>query len=121
MMIYGLGVDITEISRIQKIQQKNQSFAKKVLTKAELNYYQRLTTKRQAEFLAGRFSIKEAYSKALGTGIGKAVAFMDLEVLNDKSGKPKFTNHPYDDRFNVHGSISHTDHLVMTEVILEEK
>lgn len=120
-MIYGLGVDITEIERVHKIRQKNEKFITKVLTDNEFEFYQNLTEKRKDEFLTGRFSVKESYSKALGTGIGKYVTFKDLEILDNEWGKPEFKKHPYSEKLNAHVSISHTDELVMTEVILEKK
>ena len=107
-MIWGLGIDLTEIERIHRIRQKGDAFARKILTANELAVYQKLSSKRQDEFLAGRFSAKESYSKALGTGIGKAVNFKDLEIIDNEE-------------LNAFVSISHTDELVMTEVILEKK
>lgn len=115
-MIYGIGVDLTEIARIQHAQDKNPHFAAKLLTEAEMAAYSKLSDKRAAEFLAGRFSVKEAYAKAYGTGLG-AVALHAVECLNDEAGKPVLTKHPYPGQAFV--SISHTDTLVMTEVILE--
>ncbi len=115
-MIYGIGVDLTQISRIVAAQTKNVHFAKKVLTADELAAFSRLTGIRAAEFLAGRFSLKEAYAKAYGTGLGP-VNLHDVECLNDVAGKPVITKHPY--AGNAFVSISHTDELVMTEVILE--
>lgn len=120
-MIYGLGIDITEIHRIHRIQVKNPNFAAKTLSPNELAVFQKLTPKRQDEFLAGRFSVKESYSKALGTGIGKFIGFHDLEIIDNQLGKPEITVHPYAKYLNAHVSISHTDDLVMTEVILEQK
>ena len=107
-MIYGVGVDIASIYRIKQAQEKNSNFARKILTKDEF------------DILAGRFSIKEAYAKAFGTGIGSKVSFLDIEVLNDLSGKPIMTKQPCFDELRAHISISHTDELVMTEVILEK-
>ena len=52
-----------------------------MLTPTELEKYNSLPTKRKVEFLAGRFAAKEAYAKALGTGIGQHVSFQDIEVL----------------------------------------
>lgn len=115
-MIYGIGVDLTPIGRISAAQAKNPHFASKVLTDAELAAYTQLQGKRAAEFLAGRFSLKEAYGKAYGTGLGP-VNLHDVECLNDASGKPVLTAHPFAGKAFV--SISHTDELVMTEVILE--
>lgn len=116
-MIYGIGVDLTELSRIRQAQENNPDFAQKVLTKAELAVFQQYTGQRATEYLAGRFSVKEAYAKAYGTGLG-AVALQAVETLDDAAGKPVLTKHPYSGRALV--SISHTGSLVMTEVILEE-
>ena len=80
-MIKGHGIDIEEISSIQKVYEKNARFAKKVLTAAEFDRFEKLTGKRKMEYLAGRWSAKEAFSKAWGTGIG-CVTFQDLEILN---------------------------------------
>ena len=99
-MIYGLGIDLTDIDRIRQAQAKRQTFAGKVLTPGELEVFERLNDKRRFEYLAGRFSAKESYGKALGTGIGKEVSFQGVIA---------------------HVSISHTDTCVMTEVILESK
>lgn len=115
-MIYGIGVDITDIARIQAAQAKNAQFKARVLTAAELAIYEQLTPKRQAEYLTGRFSAKESFGKALGTGIGR-VGLLDIEILDDELGKPVVTKNPFAGRALV--SISHTDTLVMSEVILE--
>ncbi|MCI2034064.1 MAG: holo-ACP synthase [Lactobacillus sp.] len=115
-MIYGIGVDITALARIHAAQTRNAHFAKKILTEAELAVFEELGNKRALEFLAGRFSLKEAYSKAYGTGLGP-VQLHDVECLNDENGRPEITKHPYSGKAFV--SISHTDELVMTEVILE--
>lgn len=115
-MIYGIGVDLTDIARIQKAQTKHTDFAAKVLTANELAVFKTLEAKRAAEFLAGRFSVKEAYAKAYGTGLG-AVGLQDVECLNQANGRPEITKHPF--AGIAHVSISHTDTQVMTEVILE--
>lgn len=120
-MIYGVGVDITEISRVKKIRLKGDSFAQRVLSRREFLIYHKLEDKRKNEFLAGRFSAKEAYSKALGTGIGHEVSFQDLEIIDNQRGKPELLKHPRLGELNAFVSISHTDDLVMTEVILEKK
>ena len=71
-----------------------------------------------AEFCLIRWSAKEAFSKAWGTGIGK-LSFQDLEVLNDERGAPVFTKTPFSGKVWV--SISHAGTLVMASVILEER
>lgn len=115
-MIKGIGVDITDIARVQKAAARRDGFAERVLTPAELAVYQTLTEKRQAEYLTGRFSAKESYSKAYGTGFGP-ISFQDIEILDNAQGRPVVTKHPF--AGPAHVSISHTDTLAMTEVILE--
>ena len=118
-MIYGLGVDVTEIERVARAQSRNQHFARKVLGDAEFARWQTLTGRRADEYLAGRFSVKEAYAKAYGTGLG-TVKLHDVQTLTDAtSGKPYIAAGPY--AGPAHVSISHSKELVFTEVILEEK
>lgn len=82
-----LGTDIVFMPRLEK-HLDNSVFLKKVLTEKELDIYHELQSKRrQLEFLAGRFACKEAYSKALQTGIGET-GFHDIEILRDEKGAP---------------------------------
>ncbi|EPC35615.1 Holo-[acyl-carrier protein] synthase [Lacticaseibacillus paracasei subsp. paracasei Lpp223] len=97
---------------------KNSGFAVKILTPTELANYQQLDGRRAVEYLSGRFSAKESYSKAFGTGLGK-VALQDVEILNNELGKPILTKHPFSGQAFV--SISHSETLVFTEVILEKE
>ena len=86
-MIKGLGNDILEIDRIRKtIEKHGPHFYKKFFNKAELSYC--LAHKDSAIPLAGRFAAKEAIAKAMGTGFGSSVSFLDIEVLNDELGRP---------------------------------
>lgn len=117
-MIAGLGVDITEIARIAAAVEHNPKFVDKVLTAAEIAQFDELRGQRQREYLAGRFSAKEAFAKAMGTGLGQ-VKLHDVTIINDNLGKPVISEHPFAGRALV--SISHTATLVMTEVILEEE
>ncbi|MDN6194779.1 MAG: holo-ACP synthase [Alkalibacterium sp.] len=116
-MIVGIGLDVVEIDRIKKAYIKNKRFAHKVLTNEEFKLFSGLKGKRQYEFLAGRFSVKEAFAKAMGTGIGK-VSFLDVELLPDPLGKPIVTQSPF--KGNVWVSITHTDNLAASQVILEK-
>lgn len=115
-MIAGIGVDITDIPRITRAQQRNAHFARKVLGDAEYARWQTLMGKAADAYLAGRFSVKEAYAKARGTGLG-AISLHEVQVLNDDMGRPVIVGGPHEGP--AHVSISHTDALVMTEVILE--
>ena len=116
MAIKGLGMDAVELSRSEKIVTEPKSFLEKVLTPKELEKYHTLPFKRKVEFLAGRFAVKEATSKALGVGISKEFSFHDVEVKKDENGKPYIE---YGD-FRIHLTISHTDTTVVAFVVLEK-
>ncbi|WP_010580391.1 holo-ACP synthase [Liquorilactobacillus vini] len=121
-MIFGIGIDLTEISRIERAWEKHPRFIERVLTPNERSVLANYSGRRQLEFLAGRFSAKESFSKAYGTGIGKFVSFSNIEILTDlHSGRPIIAKYPQADQFQAFLSISHTDSLVMTEVILEKQ
>ncbi|MDR0922115.1 MAG: holo-ACP synthase [Lactobacillales bacterium] len=116
-MIKGIGIDIVDIDRIAKILENKPRFARRILTENEYHRFEELSGRRQAEFLAGRFACKEAFSKAWGTGIGK-VGLQDIEVLNNEFGAPVMTFSPHVGKVFV--SISHTDTLATAQVLLEE-
>ena len=116
-MIVGHGIDIEELASIQNAVEKREGFAQRVLTDMEMERFASLKGRRQIEYLAGRWSAKEAFSKAMGTGIGK-LGFQDLEVLNNERGAPYFSKSPFSGK--VWLSISHTDQFVTASVILEE-
>ena len=85
MSIIGIGVDIVNNSRINKLV-KNKNFVKRVFTENELKLSYKL--KNKSNFFSKRFAAKEAFSKALGTGIAKGINFNEIVVLNEKNGKP---------------------------------
>ena len=116
-MIQGIGVDLVELPRMQKIIDENPKFAIRVLTTAELKRFHELKGRRQCEYLAGRFACKEAFSKAYGTGIGK-LSFLDIEILSAANGRPIVTNSPFLGK--VHVSISHSETTAIGQIILEE-
>ena len=116
-MIVGHGIDIEELTSIQNAVEKREGFAQRVLTDKEMERFASLKGRRQVEYLAGRWSAKEAFSKAMGTGIGK-LTFQDLEVLNNERGAPYFSQSPFSGKIWL--SISHTDQFVTASVILEE-
>ena len=88
-MIYGVGTDIVSIERIQEILNKNRDgFINRVLTEHERALFANKAD--SAAFCAKRFAAKEAFSKALGTGIGRVVSFQDLTVRKNEIGKPYF-------------------------------
>lgn len=118
-MIKGIGIDSVEVERVKKIVDRGETFAKKVLTPKEFEQYKSLKNKRQVEYLGGRFSIKESFSKAMGTGLGKQVGFQDVETLWDDLGKLVTTSTKF--KGNIFSSITHDNHEIITMVVLEEK
>jgi len=90
MKIFGIGTDIVNIKRMEKILKKNgKDFKSRVFSKGEINYCEK--KKNPFPFYAKRFAAKEALSKALGTGIGNKVTFKNIEIFNNKFGKPSIT------------------------------
>lgn len=85
MKIFGIGTDIIKISRIKKSIQKK-SFLKRLYHNDEIKRCKK--TKNLLNCLAKRFAAKEAFSKALGTGISKGINFNEIVILNEKNGKP---------------------------------
>lgn len=118
-MIVGLGIDLTELARVERAATRRPQFVTRVLTPAERKQYQQFSGQRAVEYLAGRWSLKESFGKAMGTGIGRTVGFQDVEIVDQPSGAPLVTRSPFAGR--IHVSVSHTATLVMTEVILESE
>lgn len=116
-MITGIGLDVVELDRIEKMNKKSSKFRERVLTERELANYETLSPHRQIEFLAGRFAGKEAYAKALGTGIGAACGFQDIMIIANEFGKPEL----YFKNQSVKGfvSITHTRTIAAAQVVLQ--
>ncbi len=122
-MILGIGTDITEISRIAKSIENN-SFKIKVFSKTEIAYCEAKTNK--AESYAARFAAKEAFLKALGTGLRGKIAINEIEIVNDNLGKPsihligKTAEIMLEKNIQtIHVSLSHIKDTAMATVILE--
>jgi holo-[acyl-carrier protein] synthase len=86
-MILGVGTDIINIDRIEKLLKKSSTFQRRILSNQELEVYMTLNPKQQIRYLAKRFAAKEAIAKALGIGIG-AIGLSNISVLNNNLGKP---------------------------------
>jgi len=85
MNVIGLGTDIVNINRIQKIYSKyGNHFLDKILTVSE----KKTSKSKNIETIAKRFAAKEAISKAIGYGFSKGIHFKNIEIYNDKNGKP---------------------------------
>ena len=85
MNIFGIGTDIVSVYRI-KNSLKNKNFINRVFNKKEILKCKSI--KNSINCYAKRFAAKEAFSKALGTGISKGINFNEIVILNNKSGKP---------------------------------
>jgi holo-[acyl-carrier protein] synthase len=86
-MIVGLGVDITEVDRMEAaIERRGRAFLERLFTPSEIRYCEK--HRNSAERFAGRFAAKEAAMKALGTGWARGVRWIDIEVVREPSGKP---------------------------------
>ena len=84
-MIIGNGVDIIDNKRIEK-SLKIKGFKKRLFTLNEIKLSKK--TKNKIAFFSKRFAAKEAFSKALGTGISRGIKFNEIVILNKKNGKP---------------------------------
>lgn len=84
-MILGIGVDICEVNRFNRLSE-DERFLKKVFSEDEITYCEKF--KNKAECFAARFAAKEAFIKALGTGLSKGIVLKEIEVKKEKSGKP---------------------------------
>lgn len=115
-MITGIGLDIVELARIRRLDSRSSKFRERVLTERELGEYSVCNGNRKIEFLAGRFAAKEAFSKAYGTGIGKACAFQDIEVQKQANGKPCIY---FKQKECGLISITHTNEYAAAQVLLQ--
>lgn len=111
MAIIGIGNDIIEIHRIQKVYDRYGSrFLDRILTPTEQDYC--LKHHDVARHVAGRFAAKEAIAKALGTGLSQGLNWLDIEIVNNSAGKPVVSLSPQcKNRFNdptILLSISHS-------------
>jgi holo-[acyl-carrier protein] synthase len=125
-VIYGIGTDIVEVSRIEEsLARFGNAFAERILTEQEWLSFSQSHTK--ARFLAKRFAAKEAFAKALGTGLRTPATFQNIGVSHDSLGKPILIMAPelqqLLDQKNIsqqHLSISDEKALAVAFVVLEK-
>lgn len=121
-MILGIGTDIIEIERINRAINNTPMFLEKIFTKRELEELNRSTLR--VESVAGNFAVKEAVSKAVGTGM-RGFTFTDIEVFRDELGKPivqvsdKIKDIINVDNYIFNVSISHNRTCAIAFVVLE--
>jgi len=129
-MILGIGNDVVSIARIEEVKnQFKEKFLQKIFTKNEVDFAKKKSS--SDLFFAKRFAAKEAFSKAVGLGIGRGINFTDIEIVNDKFGKPeiKILNNKKDflkshfgcEDFAIHLSLSDEKNFASAMVVIEKK
>jgi holo-[acyl-carrier protein] synthase len=124
-MIVGLGIDVAEVGRIQAvIEAQRERFLRRVYTLDEVAYCEQF--KNKYERYAGRFAVKEAAMKALGTGWSRGVRWVDVEVVRHASGRPSLILKGEAKKIadamgvkNILVTISHTAEQAIGQVIFE--
>lgn len=124
-MIVGLGIDVAEVKRIQAvIEAQGERFLRRVYTLDEVAYCEKF--KNKYERYAGRFAVKEAAMKALGTGWSHGVRWVDVEVVRVKGGRPTLALKGEAKKIadalgvkNIVVSITHTSEQAFAQVIFE--
>ena len=122
--VIGIGTDIIEIERVKSKISKEFGFREKIFTQQEIKYCESKADK----FLnyAARFAAKEAFMKAMGTGWKSPLMFDEIEVVNDKSGKPEMNLYCNTKKFaeelgvrSIFISISHVKDIVNAVVLIQ--
>lgn len=122
-MVIGIGTDIVEVQRISKSIESN-DFKVRVFSASEIAYCEGKVNK--AEHYAARFSAKEAFLKAIGTGLRGDIALKEIEVINDELGKPSIKLngkssdiHSSKNIQAIHLTLSHVKDLAVAMVVVE--
>ena len=132
-MIIGIGNDLCNISRIEKILQKNSdAIVKRIFSQREIQELIKRnfkTIKQKAAYIAKRFAAKEACAKAIGTGFSDGTLWKDIQIINNHLGKPvliiegtsliNLQKHSGYNSFNLHISLSDDYPWAQAFVIIE--
>lgn len=121
MTLIGIGVDLVEVERITAaVTRHGPTFLQRIFTPQEIAF-----CGVRHERLAARFAAKEAVAKAFGTGIGAAMGFQDIEVVNEASGRPSVVLHrgaaataTARGVVKIHLSLSHTASHAIAQVVI---
>ena len=125
-MIFGIGTDLIEVKRLEALAARGSEYLQKIFTPAEMDYCE--NHGRKAEHYAARFAAKEAFLKALGTGLRDGLSFCEIEILNDDQGKPfiqlygKAKDRARSQNIShISISLSHIKEIALAIVILEKQ
>ena len=117
-----VGVDIVRVDRLERLLSEHDDAPQRLFTAGELEYCR--GKRRATEHLAARFAAKEAVLKALGTAMAQGVRWTDVEVVNERTGRPRVVLHgEAAARAGRRGlreldvSLSHTDGLAVANVV----
>ncbi len=122
-MIVGMGIDVAEVKRIGAvIESQKERFLRRVYTDEEVAYCEQF--KNRYERYAGRFAVKEAAMKALGTGWSRGVRWVDLEVVRQRGGRPTLSLKGEAKKIadalgvkNIAISITHTSEQAIAQIV----
>lgn len=123
MSVYSIGVDLTDIARIEAvIARQGERFLKRIYTEAEIAYCR--SKGAPAESFAARFATKEALFKATGKGFAERLRWTDVEVVTDERGRPFVRLHNEAARLlagkRVHLSLSHAGDMAIAMVVVDD-
>jgi holo-[acyl-carrier protein] synthase len=121
-MISGIGIDIVEISRVKDgIEKLGSAFSNKILSNEEIQLIPS-NTQTQYEFIAGRWAVKEAIAKALGSGFSSKLPPKDISVVNDTLGCPVVLRAGgMEEKYVIKVSISHEKNYAVAMCTVETK
>jgi holo-[acyl-carrier protein] synthase len=119
----GIGTDIVDVPRIKhSFDEYGERFLKRVFTETEIDYCERFGETRFLHY-AARFAAKEAFSKAIGTGMREGMSFKNVGIRNEPSGKPEIelfgAMHERWGSHKIHVTLSHTATIGLAVVVIE--
>jgi holo-[acyl-carrier protein] synthase len=123
MSVFGIGIDLVSVARVRAaLERFPERFRKRVFTPTEVGFCETLGDKYQS--YAGRFAAKEAFSKALGTGLRGAIGWTEIDVLDNERMRPTIRATGRAEAIlagrKVHVSISHLPDYATAIVVIED-
>ena len=124
MNLLGIGIDVVEVKRIgSSMDEFGVKFVNRIFTKAEIAYCE--SQKRPVIHYAARFAAKEAIAKAFGTGIGKQISWLDMEINRQPSGEPKVIMSGEGEKYaemmkvaDIKISLTHAEHYAAANAVV---
>ncbi len=124
-MIYGVGTDIIEVYRVRELMEKTPGLREDLFTPIEITYCE--TKHNKYQHYAARYCAKEAFLKALGTGLIDRMKFVEIEIYHDKNSKPNIRLSGFTEEFSekegiskILVSLAHIKDIAKAVVIIEK-